>query len=652
VEDEEGKSEGEEEAKVGTDDVCIPLAVRWDNCDNETYIEVCVGRIELIPAVQYAPEQQLFVLQNGEWQRASVLPSVTMVSAGHSQHCLRLEDGGHVNIDLNNTNHAPALFADLTSFERARQPYNIALNEHHAFIYDLFSDRQLDVRTETATLQCQCLARDNRAGKPVEDMVGIVHMTLRHQHNHRSSSECSVGYLARMQLLLLGGAASGKTTLLKTLTMEMLSSYPEHVPILIPVIKVVRVLNTCESGESIVVAYLRDSHPQQVHVLLQAMAMRRAVFLIDGIDESGANRKEVEHFVNTELLEPGHNTIITSRYSGVSTDAFPQCQQLELLPLTPTQQHKLARSRITDCARADELAQELQTDALKDIARNPLMLTMIISAFVKKQHTLVGTSLSEKRAQLYKQALETVVGRVDKRRAGVDKAKQEQLFQFLQSLAFHSHQRTDERRIFTPLQASKWATSGGWKAIEEEVLAERLPIIVSDGKNSKNEREYQFGHLSYQEFLAAGAVHARLASDEGGTEGVLTEVFGKPASQAFTDVRHHLLLQLLAGLLNDDQRTNCSLAMLGSDALKFDGYLGRAGAEALSPYVKANTTLRLLDMSGTKLGKCGMCVLAEALANTNVAHLDISQNEIRVEGSGDDKLDGVAGLCQLVETSR
>jgi hypothetical protein len=39
------------------------------------------------------------------------------------------------------------------------------------------------------------------------------------------------------------------------------------------------------------------------------------------------------------------------------------------------------------------------------------------------------------------------------------------------------------------------------------------------------------------------------------------------------------------------------------------------------------------------------------MANTNVAHLDVSQNEI-AGGSGDDKFDGVAALCQLVETSR
>ena len=48
-------------------------------------------------------------------------------------------------------------------------------------------------------------------------------------------------------------------------------------------------------------------------LLLQAMLQRRAVFLIDGIDESGTYREPVQDFITVELLEPGHKTIITSR---------------------------------------------------------------------------------------------------------------------------------------------------------------------------------------------------------------------------------------------------------------------------------------------------------------------------------------------------
>ena len=66
--------------------------------------------------------------------------------------------------------------------------------------------------------------------------------------------------------------------------------------------------------------------------------MRQAVFLIDGIDESGSSREQVQDFVTSELLQPGHKTIITSRHSGFAGDAFEECRVVELLPLTPFQQ--------------------------------------------------------------------------------------------------------------------------------------------------------------------------------------------------------------------------------------------------------------------------------------------------------------------------
>ena len=74
--------------------------------------------------------------------------------------------------------------------------------------------------------------------------------------------------------------------------------------------------------------------------------MRQAVFLIDGIDESGTYREAVQDFITTELLEPGYKTVITSRHSGFSSDAFKQCKLVELLPLSTDQQVQMVRSRV------------------------------------------------------------------------------------------------------------------------------------------------------------------------------------------------------------------------------------------------------------------------------------------------------------------
>jgi hypothetical protein len=229
----------------------------------------------------------------------------------------------------------------------------------------------------------------------------------------------------------------------------------------------------------------------------------------------------------------------------------------------------------------------------------------------------------------------------------------EKLFQHLQTLAFESHWRDGERRIFGEHEATKWTGDDGWAAIKEAMKFRKLPIIISMGPDESDAHQYQFGHLSYQEFLAGREVHQRLVSVQPqDLVGTMTALFGNHPATAFANTQHQLMLQFLADLLlASELLSECSEAMFGSENFKLDKELGRAGAEALAPYLKANTTLQLLDVSGNKLGKYGMCVLAEAMVNTNVAHLDVSKNEIAA-GPGDDKLDGVAALCHLIETSR
>ena len=62
--------------------------------------------------------------------------------------------------------------------------------------------------------------------------------------------------------------------------------------------------------------------------------------------------------------------------------------------------------------------------------------------------------------------------------------------------------------------------------------------------------------------------------------------------------------------------------------------LGRAGAEALVPYLRGNTRLKTLVLRKAKLGANGMQVLAEGLkANATLTALDVSENELGAEGA-------------------
>jgi hypothetical protein len=232
-------------------------------------------------------------------------------------------------------------------------------------------------------------------------------------------------------------------------------------------------------------------------LLIQATLQRRAVFLIDGIDEGGSKREQIQDFVTTELLEPGYNTIITSRHSGFSRKAFGQCQLLELMPLASLQQQEMVRMRVPQDADAKRLICELENAAFKEIASNPLMLTMMVSLYVKNKYELITN-----RSELYEKSLQAIIGRVDKWRDGVAEEEQSVLFKYLQKLASGSHWRAGQRRIFTELEAITWIDPDGWAAVKSALAVHQLPIIVAMGPGATDEEQYRFSHMSFQEYLA------------------------------------------------------------------------------------------------------------------------------------------------------
>jgi hypothetical protein len=74
--------------------------------------------------------------------------------------------------------------------------------------------------------------------------------------------------------------------------------------------------------------------------------------------------------------------------------------------------------------------------------------------------------------------------------------------------------------------------------------------------------------------------------------------------------------------------------MHGGDALTIGKELGKAGMEALAPYIQHNTHLHTLVLSRTKLGRDGMVVLVQALlTNTAITALHLSNNDLMADGA-------------------
>jgi hypothetical protein len=169
----------------------------------------------------------------------------------------------------------------------------------------------------------------------------------------------------------------------------------------------------------------------------------------------------------------------------------------------------------------------------------------------------------------------------------------------------------------------------------------------------------------------------------------VAKLFGSQPLHTFTDVKQHLVLQLIAGIFSPVQRMMClavmcggqvkvpalvcmpsrksvtstckvagcpethrnadsycnnhrevaafaleTATMHGGDALAIGMELGKAGMEALAPYLQQNTHLQTLLLSGAKLGRDGMVVLTQALlTNTTITALDLSNNDLDALGA-------------------
>ena len=90
------------------------------------------------------------------------------------------------------------------------------------------------------------------------------------------------------------------------------------------------------------IARFADEAPEVYKMLRQALLARRALVLLDGLDEAGTERPAIERHVVQVLAPQGHAMLVTSRPSGVNEASFSAFHHLSLAPLTSEQQEEAA----------------------------------------------------------------------------------------------------------------------------------------------------------------------------------------------------------------------------------------------------------------------------------------------------------------------
>ena len=97
-------------------------------------------------------------------------------------------------------------------------------------------------------------------------------------------------------------------------------------------------------------------------MLSKAIHDRNCLLLLDGIDEGGVLRDEIESHVAEVIQRQGFLMLVTSRPAGLNEESFQQCfHMLQLQPLEDSQQEEVILGRLQ--GRDSKMVEELLTCA-------------------------------------------------------------------------------------------------------------------------------------------------------------------------------------------------------------------------------------------------------------------------------------------------
>nr|MDF0370138.1 GUN4 domain-containing protein [Nodosilinea sp. TSF1-S3] len=350
------------------------------------------------------------------------------------------------------------------------------------------------------------------------------------------------------QLVILAWGGYGKTTLLKHIAyIYATKQYSRHqVKKRIPVLLVLRKYRDLLASETapdlptLITQHHIPSLPKEgkdmpVPTNWAADVLRRgdAVIMLDGFDEVAKDqRPAVANWINTQMRRYGNSVfIVTSRPKAYrDQDA---AHRLELLTALWVRDFDAAQRRdfvtrwyqcqeryahggraTPDVVKlANDNAQDLlhQIEArqeLKDLAKNPLLLNMIVTF----HRRYPGARLPQRRVELYKEICQLQL-RDRPRARDLDTLLTQCDAQIvLQMLALHMMRRHIERISQENLF---FFTVRCLEQREESLNAEEFieQVVQISELLVQQEDEYEFAHLSFQEYLAAAEV-ARTGREE------------------------------------------------------------------------------------------------------------------------------------------
>ncbi|MBD2105695.1 GUN4 domain-containing protein [Nodosilinea sp. FACHB-13] len=343
------------------------------------------------------------------------------------------------------------------------------------------------------------------------------------------------------QLVILAWGGYGKTTLLKHIAYIYATKQNSRhqVKKRIPVLLVLRKYRDLLASENVpdlptliterhIPSLPKEGRDMPVPTNWATDVLRRgdAVIMLDGFDEVAKDqRPAVANWINTQMRRYGNSVfIVTSRPKAYRDQDAAHSLELStalwVRDFDATQRHDFV-ARWYQCQEryahggrdtpdvkqlANEAAQDLlcqieDRQELKDLAKNPLLINMIVTF----HRRYPGARLPQRRVELYKEICQLQLRDRPRARQLDTLLTQCEAQTVLQMLALHMMQQRieriaqyDMRQILTYCLAQQDEPINAVEFLDQVVQISELLVQQED--------EYEFAHLSFQEYLAAAEV--------------------------------------------------------------------------------------------------------------------------------------------------